>query len=199
MNWTKSNFTIECNQNTFVGKPETVFGDDGRVRVTPTTSYPWRSICKLYITFGEDTYLGSGAIIDKNHVLTAGHCVYKYPKYADSIKVVPGMDDGREPYGHAYATKMRTYYEYRDKRAHEHDFAVITLDSDIGLQTGWMGLEAWPSESSVYTQGLNLAGYPFELDGGLNLYHDYDVGDYANTFNHWYYMDTSGGQSGCPV
>ncbi|NVM05267.1 MAG: hypothetical protein HWN67_23315, partial [Candidatus Helarchaeota archaeon] len=38
------NLAFEINQETYVGKPQTIFGSDDRIRVTPTTSYPWRSI-----------------------------------------------------------------------------------------------------------------------------------------------------------
>ena len=193
--------TEEFNQNTIYGEPQSVLGEDDRVRITPTTSYPWRSIVALYVTWGSDTYICSGALIDKNHVLTAGHCVYYLDKggWADSIKVVPAMDNGNEPYSHAWATNMRVYAEWINTQMHYHDFAVITLDSDLGLQTGWMGLETANPSDPIYTGGLNIAGYPYDLDGGLNMYWNYDVGRTANQYNHWYYMDTEGGMSGSPV
>ena len=193
--------SYEINQNLFYGKPLTIFGDDDRIRITPTTSYPWRTIVKLYITFDGSIYIGSGAIIDELHVLTAGHCVYSHFNggWAESIKVVPGMDDGNEPYGHAWATNMRTYKRWIDYQDHQHDFAVITLDSNIGQQTGWMGLKTFYSYDPRYSNGLNVAGYPGDLDGGLNMYFDYDSGRVADEYNHWYYMDTTGGMSGSPV
>ncbi len=134
-------------------------------------------------------------------MLTAGHCVYYLAKggWADSIKVVPAMDNGNEPYSHAWATDMRVYAEWINTQMHYHDFAVITLDSDLGLQTGWMGLQTADPSDPIYTGGLNIAGYPYDLDGGLNMYWDYDVGRIANQYNHWYYMDTEGGMSGSPV
>jgi len=193
--------TNERNQYTFYGKPQNVLGEDDRVRITPTTSYPWQSIVALYITWGSDTYIATGALIDKNHVLTAGHCVYylAYGGWADSIKVVPAMDNGNEPYGHAWATDMRVYAEWINTQMHYHDFAVITLDSDLGLQMGWMGLQTADYLDPIYTGGLNVAGYPYDLDGGLNMYWDSDVGMAASQYNHRYYMDTEGGMSGSPV
>ena len=195
------NPTKEYNQNIFSGKPQNVLEEDDRVRITPTTSYPWRSIVKLYMTWGSDTYIGSGALIDKNHVLTAGHCVHYLANggWADSIKVVPAMDNGNEPYGFAWATDMRVYGEWINTQMHFHDFAVITLDSDLGLQTGWMGLQTADYSDPIYTGGLNIAGYPYDLDGGLNMYWDYDTGQVASQYTHRYYMDTEGGMSGSPV
>ena len=132
----------EYNLESFHGDPLSVIGSDDRVHITPTTISPWQTIVKLYITWGADTYIGSGVMIDKNHVLTAGHCVYDIflGGWADSIKIIPGMDNGNEPYGHAWATDMRCYLDWRSFHNHQHDFAVLTLDSDIGLQTGWMEL-----------------------------------------------------------
>lgn len=191
----------EYNLESFHGDPLSVIGSDDRVHITPTTISPWQTIVKLYITWGADTYIGSGVMIDKNHVLTAGHCVYDIflGGWADSIKIIPGMDNGNEPYGHAWATDMRCYLDWRSFHNHQHDFAVLTLDSDIGLQTGWMELYTSNASSSVYTGDLNVAGYPADLDYGLNMYWDYDVGRYANEYNHWYYLDTTGGMSGSPV
>lgn len=81
----------------------------------------------------------------------------------------------------------------------EHDWAVITLDRSIGQLTGWMGRQTEDSSNSIYTGTLNLAGYPGDLDSGESMYFDSDVGDRADEYNHWYWMDTAGGQSGSPV
>ena len=61
--------------------PESIIGGDGRTVVpySTTTTYPWRTICKLYITAADGTHwIGSGSIIGPSnghsyHLLTAGH------------------------------------------------------------------------------------------------------------------------------
>jgi V8-like Glu-specific endopeptidase len=178
-----------------------VIGEDNRIRVTATNSYPWSAIVKLYMTWGSDVYIGSGVMIDKNHVLTAGHCVYSHSRggWADSVKIVPGADNGFEPFGHAWAINMRSYSSWITNAEQEHDFAVITLDRDIGLQTGWMELYTTLPSSSTYTGVLNTAGYPVDLDYGENMYWASDNGDLANEYIHWYFLDIEGGQSGSPV
>ena len=178
-----------------------VIGTDNRVRITPTTSYPWTTIVKLHIAWEGYNTIATGALIDKNHVLTAAHCVYSHSHggWADSIKIVPGEDNGNEPFGHAWSIKMRCYDDWIDCASPEHDFAVLTLDRDIGLYTGWMGLYLTLSSSSIYSGLLNTAGYPAELDNGKNLYWTTDYGYDANEYIHWYSLDTTAGQSGSPV
>jgi V8-like Glu-specific endopeptidase len=178
-----------------------IIGEDNRERITPTTDYPWSSIVQLYVTWGAESYICSGAMISKNHVLTAGHCVYAQSRggWADSIKVTPGADNGNEPFGHAWAINVRCFSRWINNEMAAYDFAVITLDSDIGLQTGWM--ELYPSFpwSSIYTGLLNTAGYPYDLNNGINMYWTYDNGDFASEYTHYYYLDVAGGQSGSPV
>jgi len=183
------------------GRLEGIVGNDDRVRITPTTSYPWSAIVKLYMTWGEDTFFATGAMIDENHVLTAGHCVYSHLHggWADSIKVVPGEDNGQEIFGHAWVINIRCYSDWINTASAAHDFAVLTLDSNIGLQTGWFELYTTFSTNSIYLDVLNTAGYPFDLDDGKNMYMTYGNGISANEYNHWYYLDTMGGQSGSPI
>ena len=187
---------------------ESVIGSDGRT-VYDNLGFPGRSIVKLYITdpWGR-TWYGSGALIDAYHVLTAGHCAYirdddnSLYGWASSIEVVPGMDTAdnpSDPYGHAYSTYMRSYTGWTSSGSSEHDWAVITLDRNVGSHTGWMGRITAGSTSSIYTDVMNVAGYPMDLSGGNRMYFDSDNGAGATTNNHYYWADTAGGMSGGPV
>ena len=183
-------------------KSSYVFPPDGRQKITSVTDFPWRTICKLYIeTQDRSYYIGSGAIIDEFHVLTAGHCVYFHDEggWAAEIIVVPGKDGDNEPYGRANATYLRSYSGWTVGEMIEHDWAVITLNRSIGQLTGWMGRQTEDSSSSVYTGSLGTAGYPGDLDFGESMYYDSDGGDRATEYNHWFWMDSFGGQSGSPV
>jgi V8-like Glu-specific endopeptidase len=179
-----------------------VFPPDDRKKVTNTSSYPWGTICKLNIQAQNGShYSCSGAIIDNFHILTCGHCVYTHEAggWASEIIVVPGMNGDYTPYGYAYVTYMRTYTGWTQSEMVEHDWAVLTLDQNLGLFTGWMGRQTMDSSNSIYTGTLNTAGYPGDLDHGENMYFDSDLGDRADEYNHWYWMDTAGGQSGSPI
>ena len=193
--------------------PESVFPPDDRARIYNTETYPWRTVCKLFMTFPDGAHGGcSGAIIgcpDDHgyHVLTAGHCVYSHDHggWATSVKVVPGLEDDYMSYNYAWATILRSYSGWTENGDHRHDWALITIDRNVGDFTGWMGRMTADPGNSVYTGALNIAGYPGDKDcgtpgsSGLCMYFDADNGRTATEHNHWYYMDTAPGMSGSPV
>src|SRR5262249_4668003 len=75
--------------------------------VSPTAGFPFTSIVKLVMTFPDNkVFVGSGAMIDSFHVLTAGHVTYSYADggWARSIKVIPEMNGTYQPYGYAWTT-----------------------------------------------------------------------------------------------
>ena len=182
--------------------PESVIGSDGRLRITPTTGYPWRTIVKLYMTADDDsTWIASGAMIDEFRVLTAGHCVFIHDHggWVKSIRVVPAMDDLDDPYGEAWDTMFTTSSTWISSEHSGYDWGIITLDRNVGSYTGWMGRMTEDSSSAIYTQTMNVAGYPSDLDSGDNMYWDADIGDGATFNNHFYWADTADGMSGGPV
>ena len=188
-----------------IGTTESVIGTDDRA-VYDNLGIPGRTIVKLYIATSWGNWVGSGAIIDNYHVLTAGHCAYirDSPNFgwASSIEVVTAMDTSdtpSDPYGSAWVTNMRSYTGWTVSGSSQQDWAVLTLDRNIGIFTGWMGRTTAGSSSSIYTDTMNVAGYPTDLSSGNRMYWDADSGDGATTNNHFYWADTAGGMSGGPV
>ena len=187
---------------------ESVLPPDGRTQVSPTTTYPWRTVVKLYGYFTDGAVLGcSGSIIGcadghGYHVLTAGHCVYSHEHggWATSVRAIPGLDGTYMPYNYAWATGARTYSGWTVSADTRDDWAVLTLDRNVGDHTGWMGRLTCnpPGSCSEYTTTLNTAGYPADK-GGDTMWHDANSGHSVDEYNHWYYLDTYGGQSGSPV
>ena len=183
-------------------QPATIFPPDDRQKIANTDEYPWSSITKLYITAADDSnWIGSGAIIDEFHVLTAGHNVYLHDNggWASSVEVVPGMDGTYEPFGSAMVTDMRSYTGWTQDAMEEHDWAVLTLDTNMGGLTGWLGRQTANPPDPIYTGTLYTAGYPGDLDYGEIMYSTSGSGDYADEYNHWFWLDTAPGQSGSPV
>ena len=180
---------------------------DQRQVIENQNSGHWMSIVKLYMAapWGGN-YVGSGAVIDNYHILTAGHCAYLRDGpdegWATSIEVVAAMDTSDpipDPYGSAWVTNMRSYTGWTVSGSAQHDWAVLTLDRNIGIYTGWMGRITAGSGSSIYDQLMNVAGYPTDFASGNRLVWDDNNGDGATDNNHFYWADTGGGESGGPV
>jgi V8-like Glu-specific endopeptidase len=195
---------------------------EGRITpsLTPISSsagYPFTSIAKLVITFPDNqVYGGSGALIDSFHVLTAGHNTYSYQDggWAKSIQVIPEMNGSYQPFGSAYMTYERTYSSFINYNvSHPHqtstginDIALLTLNRNVGNQTGWMGF-GYDNNNAHFAAGriFNTAGYP--AAGGYNGQQMYlSSGQIAGLSSDGkaidYYQSqitTYGGQSGSPL
>lgn len=190
--------------------PDSVIGTDDRSRITATGSFPWRTVVRLAVQWSDGTGgVCSGSIISPYHVLTAGHCVFDFgdtDDWADSIQVFPGLNDAQMPYNFAWVTRFHSYTGWTGSGQSEHDWAVIALDRSIGNSTGWMGRQTAAAGNGIYTGVLNVSGYPATPNANATCpswancqYWDSDSGDDSDDFNHWYWMDTSGGMSGGPV
>ena len=195
------NYPISSNTSDLTGGPESIIDIDGRVRITPTTVSPFKAVCKIKVWWGDDGYMGSGAVVYINHVLTAAHVVYDSDLggWADRVEVIPAQDNDVGPYGVALATYGRVYTAWAQNKDEEHDFALLTLNMDIGYTTGAFGIQTADPSDPIYTGELHTAGYPGDIDSGENMYYSNENGRSATNFKHYYYLDTYGGQSGSPV
>jgi V8-like Glu-specific endopeptidase len=177
----------------------TVFGADDRVRINPTTGYPWSTVCKLYMRFPDGSnWIASGVMINAKYMLTAGHCVYSAANggWATRIQVVPAQNGSYAPFGSAYATYMRSYVGWTRDRNFDYDLALVTLDRNIGNSTGWLG---YASIGSINGMTVNTAGYPGDRDGGANMYFTSGTIATSSSLTYYTYMDIKGGQSGSGV
>ena len=88
--------------------PESVIGDDGRGRVTATTTYPNRAIVYVTRNGTAEAQHCTAVFVGKDVLLTAGHCLHSggstggwYP--INSLRFFPGRDGASEPYGYCTA------------------------------------------------------------------------------------------------
>jgi V8-like Glu-specific endopeptidase len=178
-------------------KPNSIIGTDNRTKITATTSYPWRTVTKLIVTFPKGKGGCTGTIIAAKYVLTAGHCVHNkaYGGSAKKIEVIPGLNGTYKPYGSAFATKYRTYTNWTSSADKNHDFALLTLDRSIGNSTGTLG---YASYSSVNGLTGHIAGYPCDK-GGLHLYYHYGLISSSTSNRLSYQIDTYGCQNGSGI
>lgn len=182
------------------GLMESVIGTDSRIKVTGTTTYPYRAIAYLYVVFPNNA-AGSctGWLIGANTLATAGHCVYSKGNggWAKSIKVYPGANGSYAPYGYTTAKRLYSVYGWTSTSNWEYDYGAIKTYSAIGNTVGWFGFR-WQS-SNTFSGAYTVSGYP----GDKPYRTQWRMNGYVYTFGYarklWYQMDTAGGQSGSPI
>jgi V8-like Glu-specific endopeptidase len=146
-------------------------------------SYPYSAVVHLDMYYPSGGhFIGTGTMIDRFHVLTAGHCVYEAGEggWASRIVVTPGLAGGRAPFGTATATFMRTFSSYMaDSRVNSHghtagdgDIGLITLNRALGDVTGWLGFGY--NDNDGFFRGLYVhkIGYPGVPYSGTDMYAD---------------------------
>jgi V8-like Glu-specific endopeptidase len=181
---------------------EVIIGTDDRVRTTETKQSPWRWICALRIEFRTGAvYRGTGFLIGRRAVATAGHCVYLHNQggWARRIEVIPGCNGAERPFTSAVATDYRSTSGWVQNTQPSCDYGVICLPQDAfgGPPLGSFGFGPF-SNDVLLAQPAVLAGYPgdkpfAELWGTARRI------KMAAADQLIYDIDSVGGQSGCPV
>jgi V8-like Glu-specific endopeptidase len=185
--------------------------------IAANAGYPYTTMVEIQATFPDHkTFVGTGVLVDRFHVLTAGHMTYSSADggFASRIAVTPELNGYSQPFGTAYMTYERTYNAFVNyDRAHPHstapgdyDVGLLTLDRTIGDRTGWMSF-GYDNNNADFSAGhiLNTSGYP--AAGGYDGRHlEYSGGAIAGLSAGGsaiqYYQSaitTYGGQSGSPV
>ncbi|THU31951.1 serine protease [Niastella caeni] len=181
---------------------EVIIGTDERVRITPTTGFPWRAICSLKITAQNgQRFIGTGFLIAPRTVITAGHCVYMHAQggWARSIEVIPGLDETQRPFGSYVGTSFRSVTGWVSSKKREYDYGCIILPraSRPGDRTGVFGFSV-KDNNYLLNAYLNLSGYPGDKGGNQQWFMVRKAKSVAPRVIY-YEIDTMGGQSGSPV
>lgn len=149
--------------------------DYNKRNVSSTGSYPWSAVGQ--IVYGDDGGC-SATVIEDNHVITAGHCIYKdergWMTNSGDIKFIPGRNGGERPFRNELSPRVeveyiQTYKQWADEMNQAYDVAVLTLDRDVGAETGTFAYEGRAADAAVYGEdwdliesdtGLHTTGYP---------------------------------------
>ncbi|PNZ84462.1 serine peptidase, S1 family [Staphylococcus microti] len=175
---------------------EKVIGVDSRTVVKNYLANPYKKIVLLKMHFKTGFFSGTGAMINKNTVLTAAHNVYDYASksFADQITVLAGVAPGKIPLGTATAIQKFVPDEWINSGASEHDFAVLKLNNDLGNKTGFFTF----SQDISLNQPLQIAGYPGDKKTHTQYTGKGTLLDF-NKDNLFYNVDTYNGESGSPI
>lgn len=181
---------------------ETVFPDDDRRRITPTTRPAhWRRVCHLSITnaYGR-RYVGTGFFIGPRTVATAGHCVYMPTNggWVRGIEVAPGRDGDLRPYGTVRATRFCTVRGWAIGRKRSCDYGVIQLPKSFNNRSiGYFSIAA-REDDKLRNKKVNVAGYPADKTIG-ELWYAGRILKAVKPYTIEYDISTYGGQSGSGV
>lgn len=198
--------------------PRIVIGEDDRRLLTATTVHPNRAIAHLTMDLSPGGNFGSyqctGFLIDRNTLLTSGHCVHEggtgsTADFATNMTITLGRGRGGNPdaapYGTCRAGELLTTPGWIDGAGEGQDFGIVQLTNctvpNVGRRTGWFGYVAVQGRSTLAFTPANVRGYPGLPPRGLNgtlWTHNGQVlhSSWAMAF---YRTDTTGGESGSPV
>lgn len=126
--------------------------------VADMTVFPFLAVGKLFMTFGEQDFVGSAWIIGDSAIFTAGHCVFDRDNggWARNVTLKVGFKNGT--YNKCYAIKSSFALEdWVNRRDFTADMAMCVTTSLIDEKHGRLGAIAHSSEREGVCVSI---GYP---------------------------------------
>ncbi len=177
-------------------------------RITDTGSYPYRTTCRVSVENSSGTTrYATAAIVGPKVALTAAHCIFDATNGNAVFKnwtIYPGYN-GNSYYGTACGWS-KVYYSSKwiETHSYEYDWAICVLESDVGNQVGWFGVQSYGSNSELNGISARVLGYPGDIDYGftLNAIYQYETGEKITSVADRYFKYsayTFEGFSGGPI
>ena len=184
--------------------PYSVVGDDDRVIVRNTTTFPERAIVQILFDSGVGTSLCSGTMVSADTVLTAAHCIHSGTSSGymfSDFKVVPGRNGPVTPYGQCNVISAKVLSGWVSSQtsleARYYDLGALKLNCKIGEKTGWLGVRS-VVDSDVDTETI-VHGYAADKAPPGRQWVSIDKLRVLWEKKGFYKNDTFGGTSGAPV
>lgn len=171
-------------------------GTDERKLIPNTLIAPWKMICRIYFSWGGYRKYGTGFFIGPKCVITSGHVVVQNQIWSTNVRVYPGVNYGKAPFGFSKAESLKTVIGwFRDEQS-GYDYGAIILKDDtlfkkIGSVFGYVHKSKYPL--------LNIAGNSANMDPDKSMWVDKDKVSNQNTRQLFYSIDTYKGTSGAPA
>ena len=178
---------------------EVVIGEDDRVRIDNTTSYPFGAVCSLEITASTGRqFVGTGWLANENTVVTAGHCVFMKDQggWAASIRVIPGRNGANDTQRSASASRLFSVEGWTNDQRPEADYGAIRLETGVP-SAGSIGFVVG-EDSDLARLRCHVIGYSADKPKGTMWGHVRPLKEVRSNVLV-YETDTYGGNSGGPV
>ena len=187
---------------------------------TPVDEFPWRPTGKLFMKFGNATFVCTASVIEKGLLVTAAHCVHNFGEgadgFADSITFEPARHESSTPFG-TWTGKQwwipQVYFDGTDVCSTEapgvvceNDVAVIVVEQKdgefIGDVAGTYGFKdgdyGYPIFLGQKAAQFTQLGYPSRNFDGDKMIRSDSLGYQDDPNNVVIGSNQTGGSSGGP-
>ncbi len=187
-------------------QPYDIIGDDDRTLVANPHVKPYQNIVLLLIDYGDGkgyASVGTGAFIDSDIVLTAGHCLRRPEDGRDAVGIDVLLAGTRSTAlkiqritNQSQFHLSKNYTTYKDVA---NDYGFIKMnDKSMGTAYGWFGTSTTKANMEDI---FEIAGFPCDKDPKYPLRMVTDSGQLSKIYTNVleYSIDCFNGQSGSPI